>query len=104
MAADRHQPAFVPTDETFREAEIQNHLDGVTAKRVLRDAHAPNQHGGPGGVNQPGELLHRRAVHAGLGFQFGECQMGNPGPEFVKTAGVIADEVFVHPAVRDENF
>ena len=45
MAADRHQAAFVATDVAAREAEVEDHRDGVAAEGVLRDAHAPNEHG-----------------------------------------------------------
>ena len=46
MAANRHQPAFVAAHPAAQQTEIQNHRHRVAAERVLRDAHAPDQHGG----------------------------------------------------------
>ena len=75
VPTNRHQTALIAADIAFSEAEIQNHLHRVPAKSMLRDAHAPHEHGGFGVANQFGEFLHRRAVEAASRLQFGEFQI-----------------------------
>ena len=103
VPTNRHQTALIAADITFSKAEIQNHLHRVPAKSVLRDAHAPHEHGGFGVANQFGEFLHGRAVEAASRLQFREFQICNLRFEFVQANGVIANKVFVNPPVRDEN-
>ena len=40
MTANRHQAAFVPPHPTLQQAKVQDHLDGVGPKAMLRYSHA----------------------------------------------------------------
>ena len=75
MAANGHQPALVASDKTLRQAKIQNHLDGIGAEGVLRDPHAPHQHGRLCVADQFGEFLHAGAAQTGPRFELIKFQI-----------------------------
>ncbi len=70
MAANRHQAAFIAANVSFGKAQIQNHLNRICSRRVLRDPHAPNENGIFRVANQTGEFEHGFTTQACLPFQF----------------------------------
>ena len=100
---DRHEAAAVATDETLREAEVEDHLDGVGAVRVLRNAHAPHKDGRPGVPDQLGELTHAASRHAGLRLELFPAHSFRLLAEAFEAGGVTVDERFVVPAVLEQD-
>ena len=71
---------------------------------MLRDAHAPDEHGVLRVANQLGEFLHRHAVETGLAFECDEVERLDGFLELIEVGGVFLDEGVIHPAFRDEDF
>ena len=90
MPADRHHAVLVASDVAAGEREVQDHLHGVGAERVLRDAHAPDEHGVLRVADQLGELLNARAAEPGLSARSrGQSMRGELRAHCVESAGVL---------------
>ena len=103
MAPDRHQPVLVATDVAAQQAKVQDHLHAVGPPRVLRDAHAPDEHRVFGVANQLGKLLNRLAAKAGLSLDVLPRYLLRFGAELLHIDRVLVDELVIQPALGKQN-
>jgi hypothetical protein len=70
----------------------------------LGDAHAPDEDGGLGVVNEAREFFHARARETGLLFKFGEVELLAMRDEAVPIFGEVMNESGVVPIVGNHDF
>ena len=104
MATNRHDAVFVAADVTPRQREIENRLNPIPAKRVLGDAHAPDENGIFCIADEFGEFLHGRAVETRVFLQRLPVHRRQVGLQFLESRRVLVNEVLVNPSLGEEDF
>ncbi len=103
MAPNRHQPVLVATDVATQQAKVQDHLHTVGPPRVLRDAHAPDEHSVFGVANQSGKFLNRLTAKAGLSLDVLPRYLLRFCTELLHIDRVLINELFIQPALGKQN-